>query len=177
MLNTIRKNAASWVVKVLMLLLVASFAIWGIGDIFYRGGQNPTVATVGDAEIPASELAEVMRSAIGRTYDALGKFQHREKGIWHLVIDEPDTRLETSATSAFIYCYDRLREMDMISTKYSDMVERAFIGLKRRYYHAGVAGSCRGTGFGASSEYYRTRPMGWFAHPLFHAAMAKRADS
>ena len=58
MLNALRKNAGSWVVKVLMLLLVASFAIWGIGDVFFGGGQNPAVATVGGTEIPANELAD-----------------------------------------------------------------------------------------------------------------------
>jgi peptidyl-prolyl cis-trans isomerase D len=81
MLNTIRKQAGSWVVKVLMLLLVASFAIWGIGDIFYGGGQNPTVATVGDAEIPASELAETFNRAVNNLQRQLGPDFDRERAI------------------------------------------------------------------------------------------------
>ncbi|HZD26073.1 MAG TPA: SurA N-terminal domain-containing protein, partial [Alphaproteobacteria bacterium] len=64
MLNALRRNAGSWVVKVLMLLLVVSFAIWGIGDVFFRHGQNPTVATVGDSEIPASELSDAFNRAV-----------------------------------------------------------------------------------------------------------------
>ena len=72
MLNALRKNAGSWVVKVLMLLLVASFAIWGIGDVFFSRGQNPTVATVGGTEIPANELANAFNRAVANLQRQLG---------------------------------------------------------------------------------------------------------
>jgi peptidyl-prolyl cis-trans isomerase D len=81
MLNALRKNAGSWVVKVLMLLLVASFAIWGIGDIFYGGSQNATVATVGDAEIPASELTDAFNRAVANLQRQLGPEFDRERAI------------------------------------------------------------------------------------------------
>ena len=81
MLNLIRKQAGSWVVKILMLLLVASFAIWGIGDIFFGGGQNPTVATVGGAEIPASELADSFSRAVSNLQRQLGPDFDRERAI------------------------------------------------------------------------------------------------
>jgi peptidyl-prolyl cis-trans isomerase D len=81
MLNALRRNASSWVVKVLLLLLVVSFAIWGIGDIFYGGGQNPTVATVGDAEIPANELAEAFNRAVANLQRQLGPEFDRERAI------------------------------------------------------------------------------------------------
>jgi peptidyl-prolyl cis-trans isomerase D len=81
MLNALRKNAGSWVVKILLLLLVVSFAIWGIGDIFYGGSQNPTVATVGDAEIPASELAEAFNRAVANLQRQLGPEFDRERAI------------------------------------------------------------------------------------------------
>jgi peptidyl-prolyl cis-trans isomerase D len=81
MLNVLRQKAGSWVVKVLMLLLVVSFAIWGIGDIFLGGGQNPTVATVGDAEIPASELAEAFNRAVANLQRQLGPEFDRERAI------------------------------------------------------------------------------------------------
>lgn len=55
MLNSLRKSAGSWVVKILLGLLVMSFAIWGIGDIF-RGGTTTTVAEVGDREISPVEF-------------------------------------------------------------------------------------------------------------------------
>lgn len=39
MLTSIRKHARSWVVKVLFALLIAAFAVWGIGDVF-RGAKT-----------------------------------------------------------------------------------------------------------------------------------------
>jgi peptidyl-prolyl cis-trans isomerase D len=81
MLNALRKNAGSWVVKALMLMLVVSFAIWGIGDVFYGGSQNPTVATVGGAEIPASELNEAFNRAVANLQRQLGPEFDRERAI------------------------------------------------------------------------------------------------
>ncbi len=50
MLNTLRKGAASWVAKIFIGLLVLSFAVWGISDIF-RGRGSDTLATVGEVKI------------------------------------------------------------------------------------------------------------------------------
>jgi len=55
MLETLRKSATGWVAKIFIGLLVISFAIWGIADIF-RGYGATTVATVGETEIPAEQF-------------------------------------------------------------------------------------------------------------------------
>ncbi len=56
MMSAIRSAAANWlgrvVLTVIMGLLIVSFAIWGIGDIF-RGGSTRNVATVGKEVISA----------------------------------------------------------------------------------------------------------------------------
>ena len=55
MLRGIRKASANWlgriVMGVVMTLLAASFAIWGINDIF-RGFGRSTLAKIGNTEIP-----------------------------------------------------------------------------------------------------------------------------
>lgn len=56
MLDSIRQGVSSWAIKILLGLLILSFAVWGIGDIFLGAGANPTVATVGDKEITATEF-------------------------------------------------------------------------------------------------------------------------
>ncbi|WP_395676657.1 peptidyl-prolyl cis-trans isomerase [Inquilinus sp.] len=56
MLQILRHKAGSIVVKVLFVLLILSFAIWGIGDIFRNRGQTDTVATVGDVTISLGQL-------------------------------------------------------------------------------------------------------------------------
>ncbi|HSA80141.1 MAG TPA: SurA N-terminal domain-containing protein [Geminicoccaceae bacterium] len=81
MLNVLRQKAGSWVVKVLLLLLVVSFAIWGIGDVFFGGVQNPTVATVGSAEISAGELADAFNRSLNNLQQRLGRTVDREQAI------------------------------------------------------------------------------------------------
>ena len=53
MLDTLRKSAGSWIVKIFLGLLVLSFAAWGIGDIF-RISPDTAVATVGGTKITQS---------------------------------------------------------------------------------------------------------------------------
>ena len=65
MLETIRKRTTSWVVKGLLLLLVLSFAVWGIGDIF-RGGREATIAKVGDTKITSDQLSREFRREMDR---------------------------------------------------------------------------------------------------------------
>ena len=55
MLDTLRKGAASWVAKIFIGLLVISFAVWGIADIF-RGYGGDTLAKVGETEISQEEF-------------------------------------------------------------------------------------------------------------------------
>ena len=46
MLQAIRSRAGSYVVKILFALLILTFGIWGIGDIFRNRGSDTVVATV-----------------------------------------------------------------------------------------------------------------------------------
>jgi peptidyl-prolyl cis-trans isomerase D len=81
MLNALRKQAGSWVVKALLMLLVASFAVWGIGDVFYGGSQNPAVATVGESEISANELANAFNQSLRNLQQRVGGDLSREQAI------------------------------------------------------------------------------------------------
>jgi peptidyl-prolyl cis-trans isomerase D len=64
MLQAIRSKAGSFVVKALFALLILTFGIWGIGDIFRNRGTDAAVATVGDRSIPAEELQTALRRAL-----------------------------------------------------------------------------------------------------------------
>ncbi|EDQ32765.2 Parvulin-like peptidyl-prolyl isomerase [Hoeflea phototrophica DFL-43] len=68
MLDTLRKGAKSWVAQFLLVLLVASFAVWGIsGSILNAGGS--AVVTVGDTEVSPNEF----RLAYDRQMAAVGQ--------------------------------------------------------------------------------------------------------
>lgn len=55
MLDVLRRGASTWVSKVLLGLLIVSFGIWGIADVFRGFGSN-TAYKVGSTEIGVAEL-------------------------------------------------------------------------------------------------------------------------
>jgi peptidyl-prolyl cis-trans isomerase D len=71
MLQAIRSKASSFVVKLLFGILVVSFGIWGIGDIFRNRAINAAVATVGDKKIDAQELNQEVRREAERLRAAM----------------------------------------------------------------------------------------------------------
>lgn len=71
MLNAMRKRVSSFFVTILMGLLIASFAIWGIGDVFRLGGGN-AIATVGEARITAQDFAREFENEVRRWQQQLG---------------------------------------------------------------------------------------------------------
>ncbi len=66
MLDALRSQASSWVVKVFLGLLVVSFAVWGIGDVFRRPHGANIAATVDDQEITTAELAREFETQLRR---------------------------------------------------------------------------------------------------------------
>jgi peptidyl-prolyl cis-trans isomerase D len=73
MLATIRSTVATWFVKILFGVLIASFAVWGIGDIF-RGGYSAQteVAEVGSVAISRQALDREFRREVDRVRQAFG---------------------------------------------------------------------------------------------------------
>ncbi|WP_281016251.1 MULTISPECIES: SurA N-terminal domain-containing protein [unclassified Minwuia] len=56
MISNLGKGAGKWVVRILLVLLILSFAFWGIND-YITGPTNPPVADVGGEVIDASTFA------------------------------------------------------------------------------------------------------------------------
>jgi len=73
MLQSIRNTAGSWVVKILFVLLIASFGIWGIGDVVNRSdAPSDVVAEVGPVEITRGELDQEFRRQMERLRPMVG---------------------------------------------------------------------------------------------------------
>jgi peptidyl-prolyl cis-trans isomerase D len=71
MLQALRSTVGSWIVKILFVLLILSFGVWGIGDIF-RGRTDTTAAEVGDVKISTVELDNAFRQEVNRLRQMLG---------------------------------------------------------------------------------------------------------
>jgi peptidyl-prolyl cis-trans isomerase D len=81
MLTALRKQAKSWVVKALLLILVLSFAIWGIGDIFYGNPAEEEVANIGSSEITTGELNDAFNRSVANLQRQFGGQFTREQAI------------------------------------------------------------------------------------------------
>ncbi len=90
MLDFLRRGVKSWVAKVLLALLILSFAVWGIGDIFsFR--MESMVARVGETEVTAQRFADTMnrqQQAFSRQRGELVSLQAlRDTGIDRLALN------------------------------------------------------------------------------------------
>ena len=72
MLESLRQSVQSWYFKALFMVLVGSFAIWGIGDIFSGGPRLGAVVSVGDFEITGPELSTAFRRRMNAISRQLG---------------------------------------------------------------------------------------------------------
>ena len=92
MLTAMRRMAGTWYAKILFVLLVASFAIWGIEDVVRNFGRETAVVRIGDSAImlatPCSE------SGLGGP-DAL---QGTSVGL-HLYVNDVDSQFARALQS------------------------------------------------------------------------------
>ena len=95
MLNAIRKRASSWFVRAFFLVLVASFAVWGVGDMFLGGGASQVAATVGESEITVTEVANAFQSNVEQLQNRLGTAVDREQAVRLGVMDQALEQLVT----------------------------------------------------------------------------------
>ncbi|HJU17194.1 MAG TPA: peptidyl-prolyl cis-trans isomerase [Stellaceae bacterium] len=73
MLQAIRSRAASFFVKALFAVLILTFVVWGIGDVFRSRSTETVVASVGNQEITAQELQNALQPALERLSAQLGQ--------------------------------------------------------------------------------------------------------
>lgn len=72
MLQSIREMAKSWIVKSFLILLLASFCVWGIGDMFRGNPQQREVATVGNVSIPVQVLEARFQASLPQLRQSYG---------------------------------------------------------------------------------------------------------
>lgn len=72
MLDALRKGAGTWVAKIFIALLVLSFAVWGIADIFRGFGQN-VAAKVGNTEISLFAFDRAYRRDLSQLGQQIGR--------------------------------------------------------------------------------------------------------
>ena len=89
-LDSLRKGATRLLGLILMGLLVISFAVWGIADIF-RGYGSQTLVSVGDTEINSQEYLRTQRDVLRSMSSGAGRTlslqEAREQGLDKRVLE------------------------------------------------------------------------------------------
>ena len=97
MLRTMRHLAQSWVFKGLMMILIVSFGIWGVGDIFKGNPLARPVATVNGQTISVQELDAKFKDALAqarRQIPDLTEQQAKQMGLLSTALEDVITAKE-----------------------------------------------------------------------------------
>ncbi len=90
--------------------------------------------------------------------DGLIKY-HDKSGMWHQVLDHPESYEETSCTAMFILGIARGVNNGWLDRKYSHAAVKGWNALTNKIEPDGIVhGICRGTGMGDNLEFYFNRP-------------------
>jgi len=96
MLQSMRDMAHSWIIKGLMLFLILSFGIWGIGDMFRGNSLRKAVAEVGDTTIDVQQLNQLfgkqLVEAKQRINPDLTEEQARQMGLMDRALEQEIVR-------------------------------------------------------------------------------------
>ncbi len=71
MLEFLRGSVSGWVAKIFIGLLVISFGVWGIADVF-RGNAGGAAVSVGETKVTANEYNLIYRRALGTMSQQFG---------------------------------------------------------------------------------------------------------
>lgn len=126
-------------------------------------------------EMAGSPADRELRAALGRLVAALCRHQDPATGLWHTVLDTPDTPLETSASAMFLYGLAHARRWKLEDAPPVSVLHRAWQGLSKQVDAQGrVTGVSAGTIPGDKAR-YAARPLGtypWGTGAFLLAAVA-----
>lgn len=90
--------------------------------------------------------------------DGLIKYQ-AQNGMWHQVLDHPESYEESSCTAMFVLGIARGINNGWLNSSYKSSAVKGWNALTEKIEPGGIVhGICRGTGIGNDLEFYFTRP-------------------
>jgi peptidyl-prolyl cis-trans isomerase D len=97
MLTMFRRFIDTWIAKLLFVVLVASFGLWGVADVVRNIGGSSSLATVGDRKIELPEAQEAYRRQLAQVTRMFGTQITPTPEIRQSVAAQTVERLITSA--------------------------------------------------------------------------------
>lgn len=96
MMEALRRGAQGWVAKILFFILIASFAVWGIADVF-TGFNRGSLAKVGSTSITANDFQQAYQNELNLISQQAGRRVTPEQGRQFGLDTRALTRLVGSA--------------------------------------------------------------------------------
>lgn len=101
-----------------------------------------------------SDILKIYKSHV----EGLLKYQDRD-GMWHQVLDHPESYEETSCTAMFVLGIARGVNNGWLNKSYSKFAIKGWRALTEKIDTGGIVhGICRGTGMGENLKFYFNRP-------------------
>lgn len=130
--------------------------LWGRGNCWITAGIPIFVELLPDMSPTVKRyLINVLECQV----KALEKYQH-ESGLWHTVINDDTSYLETSASSGFAFGILKAVHMGIIDKKYEAVGAKAIAAIKEQIDADGtVKNVSYGTGVSRTADYYKNIPL------------------
>lgn len=128
-------------------------ALWGRGNswITIAIPEIIEILELEDGDFLKDFLIDVLESQVS----TLAKLQD-DSGLWHTLLDDQTSYLESSATAGFAYGMLKSIHKRYISKDYEKTVEKAILGLLKQIDESGAVQNVSvGTGMGDSLDFYK----------------------
>ena len=128
MFNNLRKKTKSFTTKIFLLLIAASFALWGVGDIF-SNKRDPVIAKIGNEIITAGEflrtyqriLSDLRRNSNGQITDEIALSYDLHNQTLRQMINEKIVDIEVDKIGISV-SKERLRNSIFASPYFKDQL-------------------------------------------------------
>ncbi len=129
-------------------------ALWGRANGWMLMAQVDLLDILPAGFSQRDTLLELLR----RQIRGLVRYQDAS-GLWHQLLDRPDTYLETSCSAMFTYSIARAVEKGYIDSSYTAVARLGWKGVMSKIRPDGkTEGVCTGTGVGDDLKFYYNRP-------------------
>ncbi len=112
-----------------------------------------------DRLFPNDRSRDTLLALFRRHVAGLARYQDRATGLWHQLLDKPDSYLETSASAMFTYAIAHGVRQQYLAPGYAAVARRGWQGVMTRIRADGqIEGTCTGTGASDNLADYYARP-------------------
>ena len=130
-------------------------AFWGRANGWAMMAQAQLLERMG----PWMRSRDTVLALFRQQVAALARYQDSATGLWHQLLDRPDSYLETSASAMFVYAIARGVSQHWLPASDAAVARKGWRGVLSRIRPDGqIEGTCAGTGTSDTIADYYARP-------------------